>query len=298
MARLGLGTYRTRDIVQAAEAAIKMGVDWIDTAPNYQRGKAEYLLAPVLAAYPHVKVSTKMGFLSEQCQAEAVESGLLSKSAARKGHSLEPCFLVWQAARSKMALGRAPDVTFVHNPEHGSPKPRKLEERVREAFRTLEACCQRGLTRGYGVAAWSALHDGSLTVARLLDLAREAGGPSHRLQAIQLPLSLVHLGPLADTLTQRGVLADAQAAGLNVYASAPLHGGELARIITPTVAERLLPGATPLELLLGMVASAPGVTRILLSASTGQHWSTAAQSVLRPPLNGTELRRILDAFPA
>ncbi|MFE2034061.1 aldo/keto reductase [Streptomyces scopuliridis] len=296
-ALLGMGTYRASGVPQAATRAIEVGVDWIDTAPNYHGGSAEHLLAPILAAHPTVKVSTKVGFLVKQHQDMAIDAGLLSEAAARKGHSLSTRYVVWQVAHSKTVLGRAPDITFVHNPEHGRPKPHQLEDRILGAFRALEACCHRGLTRGYGVATWSALHDGSLTIEKLLALAREAGGRAHRLRAVQLPLSLVQLGPIADALAQHGVLADAEKADLDVYASAPLHGGKLTSIITPTVAEQLLPGVTPLQLILGTVASAPGVSRILLSASTGQHWSAATQSVRRQPMNSTDLRRITDAFP-
>ncbi|MEV0040065.1 aldo/keto reductase [Streptomyces sp. NPDC050804] len=295
-AALGMGTYRARGVPEAAEAAIRSGVYWIDTAPNYHHGKDEALLAPVLKTHRGVRLSTKVGFLSEPQQDEAVRRRVLTHSEAGQGHSLAPQYVRWQVARSKEALGRTPDVVFLHNPEHGGPSPIRLADRILRAFGALEECCNRGLIKGYGVATWSALHDGSLTVEELVDLARSAGGAAHRLRAIQLPLSLVQLGPLADAVDGYGVLIDARSAGLDVYASAPLHGGELTDIITPPVADELLPGATPLRIILGTVASAPGVTRVLLSASTAKHWSEAAQGALGHSLDTNDLRRITDAF--
>ncbi|WP_413753119.1 aldo/keto reductase [Streptomyces sp. R-74717] len=300
-AELGLGTYRTAGVAAAAQAAIDQDVSWIDTAPNYQRGTAEEQLAPVLGAFPSVRVSTKVGFLDAARQVRATKEGVLTPSRTGKGYCLEPSYVRWQAAQSKAALGRIPDITFVHNPEHGGPEPHELDARLLEAFRTLEECCRQGLIKTYGVATWSALHDGSLTVGRLMELAHKAGGMTNKFAAIQLPLSLVQLGPIADALNGWGVLFDAHAAGLEVFASAPLHGGELLEMVTPTVAQEVLPGATPMQLLLGTVASTPGVTRILLSASTTSHW-TAAEQAVAPPLprlfDTTELRKIVDAFRA
>jgi hypothetical protein len=76
----------------------------------------------------------------------------------------------------------------------------------------------------------------------------------------------------------------------------PLHAGELPSFITPAAAEELIPGATPLRIILGTVASTPGVSRILLSASTPKYWSEAAQAALDKPLDSTQLRRITRAF--
>ncbi|MFI9261149.1 aldo/keto reductase [Streptomyces sioyaensis] len=294
-ATLALGTYRCRGVAESAKAAVTTNVDWIDTAPNYQQGQAERQLAPFLATCPGMRVSTKAGFFTKARASEAVEAGVLTQEQADRGHSLEPAFLSWQTARSVEDLGRAADIVFLHNPETGHRTSKELEQDLLPAFEALELSCARGLTRGYGVATWSGLHDGLMTIDRLLALAHWAGGPRHHLRTIQLPLSLVQLSPLAEAVRGRGVLLDAQDAGLEVFASAPLHGGELMSIVTPGVAEQLVPGMTPLEAVLGTVASSPGVTRILLSASTPEHWAAAAAAVSRP-ITSPQLRRIVDAF--
>ncbi|MFI5522515.1 aldo/keto reductase [Streptomyces platensis] len=294
-ATLALGTYRCRGVAESAKAAVKAGVDWIDTAPNYQHGQAERQLAPVLVAHPGVRVSTKAGFFSKDRASEAVTAGVLTPAQAEQGHCLEPAFVMWQTVRSREELRRAADIVFLHNPEHGCHTPAELERSLLPAFEALEESCARGFARGYGVATWSALHTGLMTVGRLMALARLAGGPHHHLRTIQLPLSLVQLSPLAEAVRGRGVLPEAEDAGLEVFASAPLHGGELMSIVTPSVAEQLVPGMTPLRVALGTVASSPGVTRILLSASTPEHWADAAAAVSRP-VTAPQIRRIVDAF--
>jgi aryl-alcohol dehydrogenase-like predicted oxidoreductase len=189
-----------------------------------------------------------------------------------------------------------PDLVFLHNPEHGNLASGAVEKQLLPAFQALEEACDQGFLDGYGVATWTALHSGVLSLERLLDLAQKAGGTRHRLRAIQLPLSLVHITPISEVLAGYGVLAEARAAGLDVYASAPLHGGELVEILTPTAADQLVPGASPLRIALGTIASSPGVTRILISASSAEHWSSAAAAVTEPPLTVNELQRISDAF--
>lgn len=294
-AALGLGTYRCRSVTEAAEAAMETGVDWIDTAPNYQAGEAERQLAPILAAYPNVEVSTKVGYVPEVLRTEATRAGVLAPEEAHAGRSLHPKYVAWQVAHSNNELGRTPDLVFLHNPEHGTPELRAVERQLLLAFEALEEACDRGDLKGYGVATWTALHDGYLTVERLVDLATKAGGSRHRLRAVQLPLSLVHAAPITQALAGYGVLSDAKAARLDVYASAPLHGGELVEILTPAAAEQLIPGTTPLRIALGAVASSLGVTRILVSASTPEHWAEATAAI-RPAFTPSELREITDAL--
>ncbi|MFF9346666.1 aldo/keto reductase [Streptomyces sp. NPDC014734] len=297
LAELALGTYRTYGVVAAARTAIEQGVRWIDTAPNYQYGTAEKLLFPVLERFPSVRVSTKVGLLDETRQAKASAAGVLTSSRLGKKFSLDPLYIAWQARMSWTDLGRTPDVTFIHNPEIDEPSEKELDDRILRAFEALEECCAQGLTKSYGVATWRGLHDGSITIDRLLELAFKAGGGSNRFAAIQLPLSLIHPKPIADALENRGVLIDAQAAQVEVFASAPLHGGELLDIVTPEVARAVLPETHPLRVVLGTVAATPGVTRVLLSASTYKHWKAAYRYARAlPPFDPSDLRKIVDAF--
>jgi aryl-alcohol dehydrogenase-like predicted oxidoreductase len=293
-AELALGTYRCKNVSEAAEAAVAAGATWIDTAPNYRGGTAEGQLGAVLRGHNDVRVSTKVGFIGAHT-ADALFARVVTADEASSGYCLRSSYVEWQTARSNWLLRRVPEVVFVHNPEHGEPEPAVLEERLLGAFRALEQGCAEGMLAAYGVATWSCLHDGTLSVKRLLQLASTAGGPDHHLRAIQLPLSLVMIGPLADAARGRGVLVEAEAAGLDVYASAPLNGGELVEIVTPAVAKQLVRGSTPLDLLLGIVAVAPAVRRVLLSTSSRLHWDLAATSMAKP-ISPADMNLVIDAF--
>ncbi|OEJ41239.1 hypothetical protein AR457_09980 [Streptomyces agglomeratus] len=292
---LGLGTYRCRDVTRAAAMAAAAGADWIDTAPNYAQGQAERALAPVLAEHPELKVSTKVGFLAPGSRGLALRAKVLAAGTAEAGHCLSPRYIGWQVACSRRTLGRMPDVVFVHNPEHGCRRE-AMTDRLYLAFLTLEEACLAGLIRGYGVATWSGFSSGLFDVPLLLELAAKAGGPHHHLRAIQLPLSVVNLAPIAQALDGVGVLADAQAAELDVFASAPLHGGAVPNLVTPELAELIQPGSSPAQAGLAVVASSPGVSRVLLSTDQPQHWSEATTVIGQPALPLDTLRKVTDVL--
>ena len=78
-AALGLGTYRIagEELSDAARRTASSPAVWIDTAPNYNRGRAQRLLAPVLAAHPGLNVATKTGFLTPATARAALAAGVV-----------------------------------------------------------------------------------------------------------------------------------------------------------------------------------------------------------------------------
>lgn len=294
-AQLGLGTYRCRDVAQAALMAASRDGDWVDTAPNYAQGQAETSLAAVLSAHPKLRVSTKVGFIPSNAKNAGMRAGVLAAADAERGHCLAPDFIAWQLARSRRLLGRVPDLAFVHNPEHDCPKS-EITGRLYTTFLALEKACSQQVISAYGVATWSGFSSDLFDVAVLVDLALKAGGPNHHLRAIQLPVSLVHLAPVAQALAGRGALVDAADAGLEAFASAPLHGGEIPDMVTSELSELISAGKTHAEAALAVVASTPGVKRVLLSTGNPEHWRQAAEAVGQPPLSPDVLRRVVDVL--
>ncbi|MFI6152433.1 aldo/keto reductase [Kitasatospora sp. NPDC051170] len=293
--RLGLGTYRCPDVAGAAQMAAARGADWVDTAPNYAGGRAEMSLAAALTAHPNLCVSTKVGFVPAGAGHIGLRAGALSPADVECGHCLAPDYIAWQLARTCLMLGREPDLVFVHNPEHACSEA-EIIDRLFNAFLALEEACSRQIIGAYGVATWRGFGSGLFDVRTLIDLATKAGGPNHHLWAIQLPVSLVHLKPVAQALDGHGPLADALAAGLEVFASAPLHGGEIPAMVTPELSELIAPGKTPAEVALAVVASALGVKRVLLSTGKPEHWTRAVEAVGGPPLSPDVLRRVVDVL--
>ncbi|OLZ62896.1 hypothetical protein AV521_40540 [Streptomyces sp. IMTB 2501] len=290
---LALGTYRCRDIPQAAVHAVACGASWIDTAPNYHHGRAQTRLQPVLVGNPGLRVSTKVGFLTPDIATAASDAGAVTPTEAASGHCLTHRYVAWQSRRNVAELGRAPDIVFVHNPERAD----RPHDAITSAFTALEAEARAGRIGGYGVATWTGF-DGTFSVADVLDIATCRGGPGHHLVAIQLPVSLVMLKPVAHALECTGPLAEATAAGLDTFISAPLHGGELPALVTAELARLIAPGATSAEAALRVTASTPGVNQILLGSGHAQHWEAAHRVLALPSLPDKTLHEVIDVLGA
>lgn len=290
---LALGTYRCRDIPQAAVHAVACGASWIDTAPNYQHGHAQTRLRPVLAGNPDLRVSTKVGFFTPDIAAAAREAGVLTPGEAASGHCLSHRYVAWQSRRNVAELGRVPDIVFVHNAERADHS----HDAITNAFTALEADASAGRIGGYGVATWTGF-EGAFSVADLLDIATRCGGPDHHLVAIQLPVSLVMLKPVAQAMEGTGPLAAATEVGLDIFVSAPLHGGELPGMVTAELAQLIDPGTTPAEAALRVTVSTPGVKHVLLGSGHAQHWEAAQRVLALPPLPDKTLHEVIDVLGA
>ncbi|MEU2516346.1 aldo/keto reductase [Streptomyces syringium] len=284
-----------RAVSQAARTALAAGSPWVDTAPNYARGRAHEELRPVLGEYPTVRVATKAGFFTEEQGRNAMADGVLAPVVAAHRHSLERGFVRWQTERSLAVLSRV-DLVFVHNPEHHANNRDRaaLRWRVREAFTALEEFAHAGRIGGYGVATWSGLTSGALSVPELLTLARQAAGSAeHHFTGLQMPVSLIMDAPIAQALNGGGPLVQAKGAGLITFGSAPLHGGELLDAMTPELVNLIRPGLSAAAAAMLTAGSCPGLDVVLTSASTREHWDDVAKA-LATPLTAQELRKVTD----
>ncbi len=292
---LGLGTYRTDDAAASARIAVAAGGVLIDTAPVYGHGTHHRALAPVLADHPNTRVSSKLGHMTADQAQTAQAAGVLTDEEAHQRHSIAPAYVRHQAQLTMSELGRAPDVLYLHNPDHHAHGDRaRLHAHVRDAFTELERARDRGFLLGYGVATWSGFA-GAFTVADLVRLSREAsGGAQSGLAAIQLPVSLVNIAPIKDALNGTGALIEAREAGLQVWASAPLHGGKLVQLVNVRLAHYISEGISPAEAALLVTTSAPGLTGMLISTSSTEHWESAAATASGPLLPETRLKDISD----
>jgi len=296
-ALLGWGTHRVPRIATAGPAITAAGCDWIDTAPNYAHGTAHSALAPILATNQHIAVSTKVGCLTSNLAADALAAGVISPEAAADGHSINADYVRWQTERSRRDLGRTKlDVVFLHNPDQFHTDRDDLTAALITAFAALEASACDRVIGGYGVATWTGFAEGAFTVPELLDLAaRAAGGHGHHFTTIQLPVSLVHIEPLAAALDGRGPLAQAKAAGLQSFVSAPLHGGELPAMIDQELADLIGPGLTPAQAAIAILGDTPGIDRVLISTSRTAHWMDALHA-LTTHVSLATIRKVTDVL--
>lgn len=295
LSSLGLGTYlgkpddaTSQRYVQAILAALGGGINMIDTAINYRYTRSEQdvgealrqTFAGGLAARDEVLVATKAGFLT----AGAVPSGLHVSHIVGDSHCIEADFLTDQIARSRANLRlETIDVFYLHNPEtqlDEIPAP-KFEDRLALAFERLEQLCAAGQIRYYGAATWNGFrlksdHPKRLSLPRLIELARQAGGEDHHFRFIQLPFSLgmpeAFTYPHAQLAGENvNVLEIAARAGITVVASASLMQARLTGVLPLAIRAKWSEPQTSAQFALQFARSAPGVTTALAGMSQTAH---------------------------
>jgi aryl-alcohol dehydrogenase-like predicted oxidoreductase len=250
--RIGFGGYRVDADVpahrEALAAALRSGCNLVDTSTNYTDGGSERLVGAVIAdlvrrrelARDEVIVVTKIGYVQGANHALAAEREAagtpfpdMVRYADGVWHCIHPEFLRDQLSRSLDRLGlAAADVLLLHNPEyylsdahersHGTLEKRRAEfdRRIREAFAFLEGEAAAGRIGCYGVSSNAFVRPDSdpeaTSLARMLELAREAGGAGHHFRVAQLPLNLLEAGGTA-------TVARAAADGIAVLVNRPLN---------------------------------------------------------------------------
>ena len=317
---LGLGTYLgdctdevDRAYMQTVHAAIRSGINVIDTASNYRCQRSERTVGRAIeevvasgeARRDEIVVCTKGGYValdgSPPESREAYEAwlddtligpGVVARDElVRAGHSIAPSFLSHQLAQSRANLRlRTIDVYYVHNPEEqllGVDRA-AFRDRLRAAFTLLEERAERGEIVGYGCATWVGLrvgpeHRQHLTLAELVTIAREIAGATHHFRAVQLPVSLampeaarVATQPLGRKLVT--LLEAADALGVGVVASAPLMQGRLTSGLPDEVRELFPECTTDAQRALRFATSLPGVSTALAGMRRSVHVSENADA--------------------
>jgi len=304
LSSLALGTYlgepddaTDRAYEDAVEAALRSGVNCLDTAVNYREQRSERLLGRTLARLVEagvvtrgeVVVATKGGYVPRDFEepergGASLVAGVPPEEVVQGIHCLHPRYLERMLALSRSNLGLAAlDVYYLHNPETQLPAVAKpvFYERIRRAFTVLEGARERGELGAYGVATWSGLRraagdPGALDLARVVDIARSVGGDDHGFRFVQLPVNLA----LPEALTRPGqtvdgealpALAAAERLGLSAFGSGALHQGRLldaaargAEVLDPD--GRLTPAQRALRF-----ARSTGVVAALVGTSSREH---------------------------
>lgn len=283
---LGIGTYlgamtdeTDRQYAAAVQAALRGGINFIDTSLNYRLQRSERAVAAAVNALVEAgdlrrdefAVCTKAGFLVPKATPKLNESDI-----AGGIHSMAPAFLADQLERSRANLNlETIDVFYLHNPETqlSQYSPEEVYRRFHEAFAALEGFAEAGRIRCYGAATWQAFREkpGSgkgLSLARLLEIARAVGGASHHFRFVQLPFNLAMPEALA---ANNDVLEAAARGGVTVVASAALLQARLARNVPPQLAAHIPGGRTDAQRAIQFARSAPGIAVALVGMSKAEH---------------------------
>jgi aryl-alcohol dehydrogenase-like predicted oxidoreductase len=302
---LGLGTYlggldeRTdASYASAVEAAVRGGINFLDSAINYRHQRSERSIGTALSRLfasgefrrEEIVVCTKAGFLTPG----AVPATLREGDIVRGMHSMAPDFLADQIDRSRVNLGlETLDVFYLHNPETQLAyiSRDEFDARIRAAFVRLEKIASEGKIGFYGAATWEGFRQptGGLGLLRLVEIAGEVGGPEHHFRFIQLPFNLAMTEALMqepETLDGQkvSVLDAAYHAGITAIASASLLQAKLSRGLPSALTERIPSLETDAQRAIQFTRSTPGITVALVGMSNAEHVRENLAVAQVPPL--------------
>jgi aryl-alcohol dehydrogenase-like predicted oxidoreductase len=317
---LGLGTYLGRmdeatdqAYTEAVVAALRGGINFIDTSLNYRHQRSERNIgAALLALISHRElernefvVCTKAGYLVP----EAIPAAALSDDDVVGGmHSLAPAFLSDQLDRSRLNLGlETIDVFYIHNPETqlGFVPLETFYTRMQRAFEELERLAAAGKLQFYGVATWNGLRktpgaQGAMSIVRLEQLAAQVAGPGHRFRFAQLPFNLA----MHEACTVRredfgngelvSTIEAATRLGITIIASASIHQSKLAQGLPDVLAERFPRTRTDAQRAIQFARSAPGVAVSLVGMSKTAHVAENLEVAQIAPLSSEEFLSVFD----
>jgi aryl-alcohol dehydrogenase-like predicted oxidoreductase len=318
---IGLGTYLGEadsafdaSYEQAITAALRIGINVLDTAINYRHQRSERNIGSALKSLvasgeisrDEVLVCTKAGYLSFDGDVPAdprayftreyIESGILDPAELAGGmHCMAPAYLANQIERSRSNLKLATiDVFYLHNPESqlGEVSRDEFRNRVLRAFTMLEKAVQENKIRFYGMATWNGFRVASskrefIDLAAMIEVAREAKGEDHHFRFIQLPFSLAMpeafvLKNQPDNGKAASTLELAAQAGIAVVGSATLSQGKLTAHL-PEFAGKLLGTKNDAETAIQFARSAPGLSVALIGMSREEHVRNNLKVAARPP---------------
>jgi aryl-alcohol dehydrogenase-like predicted oxidoreductase len=310
MSTIGLGTYlghwdeRTdRMYSEAIRRAIQLGCNVIDSAINYRFQRSERAIGATVnqlldsreLSRDEIIIATKGGFIPFDGEMPRDARGwimenIINSGAARPedivagSHCMSPSYLDNQLSRSLENLGlETIDIYYIHNPETQLEAVARDEfnRRLGDAFRFLEGAVADGRIQYYGTATWNGYRQprgsrGYLSLAEIIELAREAGGENHHFRVIQLPYNLGM--PEALTMPNQEIdgeqlpaLMAADRLGITVQCSASILQAKLAQNLPPFIAEALQGLTTDAQRAIQFVRSTPGVGTALVGMSQRSH---------------------------
>jgi aryl-alcohol dehydrogenase-like predicted oxidoreductase len=329
---IGIGTYlgepdTATDLAYADSvvAAVKNGVNLIDSAINYRLQRSERSVGVALSALfadgftrEEIIVCTKAGFLTpdgdmpadpnEYFYREFIAKEIFATDDIAAGcHCLAPLYLEDQIERSRRNLGvECIDVFYLHNPETQlTAVPRgEFNRRILAAMRTAESAVAAGKIRAYGIATWNAFRNEPrapdyLSLDEMVGLARQAGGNEHHFQFVQLPFNLA----MPEALVQPNqsvngktvsMIQAARELGVTLIASASLLQSHLAGKV-PVIIQSTFGLQDDLECALQFVRSAPGITTALVGMKQVEHVRANLRLVAVSPTGQEQFRKMFAA---
>lgn len=311
VSNIGIGTYlgdmddaTDRGYTEAVSAALRAGVNCIDTSLNYRNQRSERSIGGALKqvaqagiSRDEIVIATKAGYLVP----DAIPSSVLQASDVVGGmHSMAPGFLEDQLSRSLTNLGVGSiDVFYLHNPETqlAYVSQDTFYSGMQQAFEWLEKAAADGRIRFYGTATWQGYRHRepsreALSLERLADVAHEIAGDKHRFRFIQLPFNLAMPEAFANRVNGESLLDVAARLGITVVASASLYQARLSRNLPDEIRSKMPGVQTDAQRAIQFVRSTPGIAVALAGMSKVKHVEENLGLATVPPLEEREYLRL------
>lgn len=238
MSKIGFGTYRlshkSKKHKDALVSALKLGVDLIETSPNYTGGDSEKLVGEVLRENPRLTpfVISKAGYL-EGAPENIIKrfSQDIVQLAEDAYHSIHPDFIEYQLKLCLKNLGVDKlDGFLLHNPEmyfteEGATQA-EYYKRIALAFERLESLVSKGMISHYGVSSNNFVLDrGNPEVTDLDTLITIALkiSDNHHFKFVQFPLNLIETGALEKYYEGANIIERAREYALTTMTNRPLN---------------------------------------------------------------------------
>ena len=324
LSNIGIGTYlgnpdleTDRQQKNAIKQSILQGINVIDTAINYRAQKSERTVGKAISELiedekitrDQVFVSTKNGYVTNDADVPEDFMQYIMKEFGKKGivkegdisaqyNCITTPFLEDQLARSKKNLGlECIDLMYLHNSVEGQLQmPRdKFITQLKNVFEFFEKHRKEGNIRFYGLATWECFrvpkdNPNFLSLAQVMDLAREAGGDTHGFRFVQLPYNfsfdqafMQKNQPLDSnnvTFLEAAIHHD-----IGVFTSVPLMQGKLLQWIS---SKPELTNQSPSVNALQFVRSTPGVLAPLIGQKLDSHVEENLEALKIPPYSEQE----------
>lgn len=223
---LGIGTYKAEpykednyiiNFAAAIQMALRKGIHLIDTAINYRYQISEREIAeaihPMLQSgeimRDEIIIASKAGFIPLDfpfpdnpygwIQENIIDAGLATKDEVIiDQHCMSPAYLRWSCEQSLKNLElETIDIFYLHNPETqlGYVDQKTFNERIEAAFGLFEELRSEGKIVSYGIAAWNGFlyeadHTEYISLKKVVEIARRAGGANHGFKYVQSPFNL------------------------------------------------------------------------------------------------------------
>ncbi len=327
---IGIGTYlgefdldTDRAYESALDAALRGGINLVDTAVNYRFQRSERNIGAVLARLAadgikreEIIVASKGGYITFDgeippdprvwFEEHYVKSGVVAPSDMVEGtHCMTPRWLSTMLELSRKNLGvETIDIYYLHNPETQLNEVSRGEflSRIHSAFEMLEQAVEARKIAVYGIATWNGLRANPterafLSLEELWRAAHEVAGDKHHFRAVQLPHNLAM--PEAVTRANQSVgpqkgttLAVANAMGLAVCASASLLQGKLAQGLPPILSEAFPGYSSDAQRSIQFVRSTPGVNVALVGMKSVAHVREALRAATQSPASSEQFTKL------